>query len=89
MTIIYIPDHPRNSKNFRGEIRDIHVGPCVICGRPVKKPGKYFVHVMDGGGSICTPDEDAFVDEAGDLGMQPIGSDCVRRHPELKPFIRK
>jgi hypothetical protein len=27
--------------------------------------------------------------EAADLGAQPIGSDCLRRHPELKPYARR
>lgn len=89
MPIMRIPHDPRFDKNFRGEIKGTDVGPCVICGSPVKAPGKYFVHMMEGGWSICTPDEDANVDEPSDLGLQPIGSQCVRAHPELKPYIRK
>jgi len=87
--IMLIPRDARFSKNFLGEIKSTDLGPCVICGKAVKAPGKYFVHMMNGGDSICTPDEDATVDEAGDLGMQPIGSRCVREHPELKPYIRQ
>lgn len=87
--IMLIPDDARYDKRFKGEIKGTDVGPCVICGRPVKAPGKLFVHVMNGGDSICTPDEDATVDDAGDLGMQPIGSKCAREHPELKPYIRQ
>lgn len=90
MATMRIPDHPRYSTNFRGEAKGTDVGPCVVCGKPVKAPGKLFVHVIDGGGSVCTPDEDdAHWGRNDDLGIQPIGSDCARRHPEMKPYIRR
>lgn len=89
MAIIAIPYDRRYEQNFQGETKGESLGPCVICGKAIKAPGKYFVHVMNGGDSVCTSDEDFYVDDAGDLGLQPIGSDCLRRHPELKPYVRK
>ena len=89
MAVMYIPRDPRYSKNFKGMISGDSVGPCIVCGKLIKAPGKYFVHMMDGGDSICTADEDDKVDPGGDLGFQPIGTDCLRRYPELRPFVRK
>lgn len=61
--------------------------PCVICGKAVKKV-QFEVHLVDGGGSLCHPD-DKWEDEASDLYWYPIGACCLWRHPELKPFAVK
>lgn len=59
--------------------------PCVVCGRPIKTP-RWYVHVVDGGASVCDPNIENWPDGAGDLGWLPVGPECLRRHPELRPY---
>lgn len=60
--------------------------PCVICGKRCPNP-KHGVHVHGGGDVIVTDAEAARLNPAGDLGFYPIGSDCLRRHPELQKYL--
>jgi hypothetical protein len=61
--------------------------PCVVCGRGIATSRQRFmVHVVDGGLSLALP-EDETTDPRDDLGLYPIGPDCRRKHPELKPYI--
>ncbi len=66
--------------------------PCVICNRPVKLLARTkMVWVHKGGSHVVTVDEGNRLNDAGeaggDLGGQPIGSDCLRRHPEIVPYL--
>lgn len=63
--------------------------PCCVCGKPVKRPFKLAVHEHNGGGYIVTEEEAAALARNADLGLQPIGSDCLRKHPELKPYVQR
>ena len=75
---------PRNDNYI-----SVHLGetyPCAICGKPCPDP-KYMLHEHDGGGIAVTEEEAAKLDESGDLGMQPIGVSCFKKHPELKPYV--
>jgi hypothetical protein len=29
------------------------------------------------------------MDPGADLGCYPIGADCLRRHPELRPYVQQ
>jgi len=65
---------------------------CVICDKPVKlgpKTAMVWVHMGDN--HIVTPEEGRRLDESGQagasLGYQPVGSDCLRRNPALKPYV--
>ena len=64
--------------------------PCILCGSPCPNP-KYYVWEHCGGGVVVTPEEGGRLNANGesgaDLGMQPIGDDCLRKHPELKPYL--
>src|SRR5690242_14568660 len=66
--------------------------PCIVCGRKVRDP-RYMVHVHGGGLTIATEQEaeELNKDEEGaaDMGMYPIGADCLRKHPELKPYVQE
>ena len=86
--MITIPRHPDYSKNFNRPCRDADVYRCVICGRTCPEP-KYMLHEHEGGGTAVTEQESARLDEAGDMGMQPIGADCLKKHPELKPYVQE
>lgn len=64
---------------------------CVVCGRPCLN-SKYMVWVHNGGIDAVTAKEGEALNEEGsdgDLGMHPVGSDCLKRHPELKPYVFK
>lgn len=86
--MITIHRHPDYSKNFDRPSKDPDVYRCVICGRPCPEP-KYMLHEHNGGGDAVTEQEAAILDEAGDMGMQPIGADCLNKHPELKPYVQE
>lgn len=64
--------------------------PCILCGRECKHP-KFFVWEHNGGGTLVTLQEGEELNEAGhsgaDLGLQPIGPDCLKKHPQIKPFV--
>jgi hypothetical protein len=67
--------------HFDGFIPSDSDGPCTVCGRIIRK-ARYWVHEIDGGGTLLhRDDEDAYQSDGGDLGLQPVGSECVRRVP--------
>jgi hypothetical protein len=45
------------------------------------------------GSTVVTPAEAAVIiareGERGDLGCYPVGPDCLRRHPELEPYVQR
>lgn len=63
--------------------------PCYICGRIIdqRKPHT-LVHFGFGGWHAVTEEENA-TNEAGDLGFWPVGSECLRQQPELRPYAVK
>lgn len=57
---------------------------CAVCGRPTSRKNRtngrtVFVRVVDGGSRFAHPDED--VDERGDMGYFPVGSECAKSVP--------
>ena len=67
-------------------IRDqTHMNPCVLCGKNVINPAGY-LNVAGGGGTFVMPDYEGDNDP-GYMGFHAIGSDCLRRNPELKPYL--
>lgn len=83
---IEIPRHDNYFDNYSrcksGE------APCIVCGKGVKVE-RYHIHEHHGGGVAVTEERAAQLDPAADLGCWPIGPDCLRKHPELKPFVTK
>lgn len=91
MRTIDIPDNPAPEKMIRARAAGPDAYPCVICGIPVNKP-RFMCHVVGGGGVALHPDDEHLfaADEAalnGDVGCHPVGADCLRRFPEMKPFV--
>jgi hypothetical protein len=78
------PDHHEQEQ----KIRDYHDTPCIICGRGVKDPWKNTVHVYWGFTAV-TEEEAKELPSNGDLGLWPIGSDCLKKHPEILPYVIK
>lgn len=66
--------------------------PCVICGKPCSNP-KFYIWCHLGGNFAVTAEEGELLNAEGknnmDLGSHPIGTDCLRKHPELKPYSQK
>lgn len=71
------------------ERRSGDASPCIVCGLPVTKP-VYYCHVVAGGSrALHAEDEALYVSDGGDMSHLPVGTDCLRRNPELKPFATK
>ncbi len=79
------PEYVKNAKRCKdGEL------PCLICGRPVKSPRAKSVHVFYGNLVVTGEEANLIYDEegeGGDLGYYPIGSDCLKKHPELEKYL--
>lgn len=60
--------------------------PCIVCGKTVKKP-IFFLRVVEGGSHALFPGEE-YIDTAADLGMYPVGTHCLKKFPELKPYAQ-
>lgn len=79
-------DYARNEKRCRGN--DI---PCIVCGKPIKDPimnvTGTILWLRAGSGSLSTAIDPNSPDQGGgEMGCWPIGSDCLRRNPQLKPY---
>lgn len=62
---------------------------CIVCSLPMPQP-KFMCHVIEGGSSaLHVEDEDRYRPDGGDMCFLPLGSDCLRLHPELKPYAHK
>jgi hypothetical protein len=62
---------------------------CIVCGLPAPAP-KFYCHVIEGGGVALHPDDEAlYVPDGGDMCNLPVGADCLRRNPQLKPYATK
>jgi hypothetical protein len=65
--------------------------PCVVCGRAVNQTKPHWmVRVHYGGDRVVT---DAMADRLNEIGFanaelggHPIGPDCLKQHPEIKPY---
>ena len=79
---VEIETSPNYHKNYGGICGDGE--PCAICGKEVKPSSKtaHYIRMGRGGGHAVT-NEEADADPGGDLGCQPIGPDCWKKHPEL------
>lgn len=87
IAIPYSPDFTHNRSRNGGAVG--LYGFCIICGKEIKNPLKaHYLHVHNGGGDIVSEEEAARLDPAADLGGQPVGSDCWRKHPELHRYAR-
>lgn len=74
----------RNREQSRGNYY-----PCAICGKNVKSP-KYGVHMFWGDVAVTDAGAAAIIENeghGGDMGFYPVGSDCLRNNPQIKPFL--
>ena len=56
--------------------------PCILCGAPTKDGNLVLLQLAHGGFTVTDPR-----DPTADRWTQPIGPTCLKRHPELKPYI--
>src|SRR5579863_6634506 len=65
---------------------------CCICGRSITKNSEWFLLTRAEDGSceyVIHHPNDATPDERRhNLWLAPVGNDCLRKHPELKPFLQ-
>jgi hypothetical protein len=67
-------------------INGLDATPCIICGKGIVEPWRNTVHVYFGW-TLVTEAEAQTLDGNGDLGMWPIGNDCLHKRPELLPYV--
>lgn len=79
---------PPRTKNYHKNMSKAGDLPtCIICGRGIKVESPAAVRVHAGGAAVVTEEETAQMNASADLGVYPIGTDCLRRHPELKTYV--
>lgn len=61
--------------------------PCVICGAGCGVEPMWFVHLVSGGVQLAAPGVEE--DPSDDMGLYPIGPECLRKHPALKPYAMR
>lgn len=84
-----IPRSPDRSRKWKVKDDEIE---CIVCGRPIKPENhKKWLWVHMGGNHAVTSAEGERLNASGergaDLGMQPVGNECLKNYPELKPFV--
>lgn len=83
--MIDIPSSPVKARNER--VYGHNGGAaCIVCSMPINtEKHKFWVRLFEGC-LICTAAE-AEADPSGDTGYYPVGKECIKRFPELKPYV--
>jgi hypothetical protein len=65
-----------------------HYVDCYVCGMPVdtRNPDTRWLRVVDGGN--CAAESGADIHPPADCGLQPIGPECLKKQPKLRPIAR-
>lgn len=58
-----------------------HFLQCVFCGRDTSKQGKSDGVLVGGGAALIVHPEDYPLNDGGDMGWFPIGSECIKSVP--------
>ncbi len=86
--IPYADDHTRNQERVAFKYT-----PCIICGRAIKAESPAMVRVYWGTHIVTKEEaEQLHIEESGDGGdlyYYPIGPDCLRKYPDIKPYVHK
>lgn len=82
-------DLPRSERRYEGDTGDYPT--CIICGRPIRAKTPKYLHIVGGGLQVLSPVDDAEYrdagDNPGDMYYHPVGAGCLKRHPQLKPYV--
>lgn len=82
--VVKIPkssDYVKNVKACRGSSY-----PCVVCGRPIRKP-VYFVECVEGSTDECCIPGKVDNSDPAYMGLHPLGAACLLNHPELEDYV--
>jgi hypothetical protein len=86
--MIEIP-YNANYSEVRDRMQDGVSLPCIICGRPCKQP-KHYLRIFWGSHIVTTQEAERIIKEegsGGDLCYYPVGSNCLKNHPELQFYV--
>lgn len=62
---------------------------CACCELPVPSP-EFWVHIINGGGeALYAEDEQRYTSDGADLGCYPVGPECAKKYPVLKPCLHQ
>ena len=79
---------PLTPKDYHKNLSKAGVLPtCAICGRGIKATNPRYVHIHNGGRAVVTDEEASTLDPVADMGVFPIGPECLRKHPEVRPYL--
>lgn len=87
--MLKIPESPELSRNRRGP-QSGEFPHCVVCGRVIKTKKTAWIHTYYGTEAVTDAEAaalNATNGGAGDTGFFPVGNDCLRNYPELKPYV--
>lgn len=85
MTRTVLIEIPTSTHRFTRDTGEAY--PCIICGKAVTSKHPKYLRVVEGGSYAVLPEFQGDYDgDPGDLGFYPIGSECLRNHPELRPY---
>ena len=78
------------SRAYSQDITDVggpaNTEPCCLCYRRMTGKGAGKLRVVDGGKRFAHPSE-TDINEAGDMGEWQVGACCLRRCPDLIPYL--
>lgn len=76
---------PFSHKDFKKNQSRIKPGQleCAVCGRGIPLEKGKMIRIGGGGSTFVPPNQD---DGPADMGFYPIGPECLRKNPELKPL---
>ena len=76
------PEHARFSKRVQDAGGQVDAQICWVCGRTCKSKNPKWLQLANGGFIVTDPRI-----PTDDRWVQPIGPECLKNHPELKPYL--
>jgi hypothetical protein len=84
--MIPIPQSPNYRKNVAAYTAFSE--PCIVCGKAIKDANRVRYLAITIYMEALLPSEIDTYPSDKQQGCFPIGPDCARKHPELKPYLR-
>lgn len=86
--IPYTDDYKKNIErhNFGDSL------PCIVCGRPIKAERPAMLRIFWGSHIVTDAEAEQIIAEeggGGDLCYYPIGPDCLRKNPQVAPYVKR
>lgn len=82
-------DIPKAAGYSRNADRAGDLEPCCVCGKGIKQQKTQYIRTYYGGVAVSEAEAGELrqTDPNGDTGWYAIGADCLRQHPELRPYL--